>query len=236
MLILALESSGETASAALVTEGKVLAEINCAFGPMRANYAKAVRKTHSETLMPMVEFIFKTSGVFLPEIDYIALSAGPGSFTGLRIGAAAAKALCHGADKPLIPVPTLDALAINVSGYPVVAPVMDARRGQVYACVYERTNGRLTKLTPYMAEDLEVILQTAAGYGKDVCFLGDAASVFYDKITAYKNFYIAPEHLRLQRAASVGLLALNLTETAVGYEANPLLYLRKPQAERAAYE
>ena len=92
MLILAIESSGETASAAVVTEGKVLAEINL-----------ANKLTHSQTLMPLIDFMMRTVAIELPEIDYIALSAGPGSFTGLRIGAGIAKAICHGAEKDLYP-------------------------------------------------------------------------------------------------------------------------------------
>jgi len=225
MLILSIETSGETASAAVVTEGRVLAEINL-----------ANKKTHSETLMPAVDFLLRASGIEIKDVDYVALGAGPGSFTGLRIGAAAAKGICHGAGKKLIPVPTLDALAYNVCGYPLVAPVMDARRGQVYSCVYENNGGRLTKMTEYMAEDLELVLETAAKlnlYAGGVVFTGDGTNVFGDMIKAYdKKFHIAPEHLRLQRAASVGLVALGRADEAVGYEANPVIYLRKPQAER----
>ena len=235
MLILAIETSGETASAALVTEGKVLAETNFAFGAVRANYANIARITHSETLMPMIDFLLNTSRIPLSDIDCIALSAGPGSFTGLRIGAATAKALCHAAGKRLIPVPTLDALAYNVCGYSIVAPVMDARRGQVYTCSYANEDGQLTRLAPYAAENLEVVLQAAAAHGKKTVFTGDAATLFYDRITAYSDmFYVAPEHLRLQRAASVGLLALTHTDEATDYGADPIMYLRKPQAERVA--
>ena len=228
MLILALESSGETASAAVVTEGKVLAEINV-----------AGRKTHSETLMPAVEFILRAAGTALADMDFIAAGAGPGSFTGLRIGIAAAKGICHGAGKMLIPVPTLDALAANASGYKIAVPVMDARRSQVYSCVYENADGHINKLTQYMAEDLDAVLKMAAelGGGNEIIFTGDATNVFYDKIVNHsRHFHIAPEHLRLQRAASVGLLALKRTGEAVNYDANPVIYLRKPQAERMKEE
>ena len=234
MLIFAIDTSGETASAALVTEGKVLAETNFAFGAVRANYANIARITHSETLMPMIDFMLGTSRIPLSDIDYIAFGAGPGSFTGLRIGAATAKALCHAAGKRLIPIPTLDALAYNVCGYPFVVPVMDARRGQVYACRYAN-DGALTRLAPYAAEDLDAVLGAAAAHEKKTVFTGDAAGVFYDRITAYSDmFCVAPEHLRLQRAASVGLLALTRTDEATDYGANPIMYLRKPQAERVA--
>ena len=224
MLILALESSGETASAAVVTEGKVLSEINAANG-----------KTHSETLLPTIDFLLKTTGVTLADVDFVALGAGPGSFTGLRIGAAAAKAICHGAGKRLIPVPSLDALAMNLSGRPgyIAAPVMDARRGQVYACLYDVGGDGITRLTEPSAEDLEEVLARAAGYDKKVIFNGDGSNAFYDRITAYDDgFMVATEHSRLQRAASVGLLALTRTADAVDYLQNPVIYLRKPQAER----
>ena len=228
MLILALETSGETASAAIVTEGKVIAEINF-----------ANKLTHSQTLMPILDFMLKTAEIELSAMDYIAFGAGPGSFTGLRIGAAAAKAVCYGAGKKLIPVPSLDALAYNAAGFPFAVPVMDARRGQVYSCVYESKNGEFIKLTPYLAEDLDFILENAArlSSGNGVIFLGDGSNVFCDRIVSYdKNYHIAPEHSRLQRAASVGLLALSRADEAVGYETNPVIYLRKPQAEREAEE
>jgi len=233
MLILAIETSGETASAAVVTEGKVLAEINF-----------CVKSTHSRTLMPMIDFMLGTAGIELAGVDFVALGAGPGSFTGLRIGAATAKALCHGADKKLIPVPTLDALAYNAAGRRggLTVPVMDARRGQVYSCAYENIDNGVKKLAEYAADDLENVLAAAAGLGadrgdRDVVFTGDAANVFYDRIVAFdKNFRIAQEHLRLQRAASVGILALGMTDLAAGYDINPVIYLRKPQAEREREE
>jgi tRNA threonylcarbamoyladenosine biosynthesis protein TsaB len=220
-LILAIETSGETASAALVTFNKVLAELSF-----------SNKKTHSETLMPMVDFMLKTVQIPLEEVSYIALSAGPGSFTGLRIGAAVAKALSHGAQKKLIPVPTLDALSYNifdVSDNRLVIPVMDARRNQVYTCIYDG----LEKLFPYMTEDLDALLKIADGLGKEVVFLGDGSNAFYDKILSYSNkFRIAAEHNRLQRASSVGLLAQKRIDEAVSCEVNPVIYLRKPQAER----
>ena len=225
MLILSIESSGETASAAVVTENKVLAEINI-----------ANKLTHSETLMPMIDFLLRAADINLSSVDFIALGVGPGSFTGLRIGAATAKAVCRGADKKLIPVPSLDALAFNIIvSDAIIVPVMDARRGQVYSCIYENKNGRQIKLTEYMAEDLEIIFDIVLKYEREVIFLGDGSDAFYDRILARsKNFNIAPPNLRLQRAASVGLLASRRVDEAVGHGANPLIYLRKPQAEREA--
>ena len=124
MKILAMDTSGQTASAALVDGNKLVGE-----------YTQNDKLTHSQTILPMIAEICRQTNTEPAELDYIACAVGPGSFTGLRIGAATAKGLCLGWDKPLIPVPTLDALAYNVfMTDAVVCPIMDARRNQVYAC------------------------------------------------------------------------------------------------------
>ena len=126
MKILALDTTGLVASVALVDEEKTIAEFT-------TNY----KKTHSQTIMPMIEQLKNMVELDLSEIDYVACASGPGSFTGLRIGAATAKGLAHGLDKKIIPVPTLDGLAYNLAeSSKLIVPIMDARRNQVYSAIY----------------------------------------------------------------------------------------------------
>lgn len=225
MKILAVDTSSLAASAALVDEKKTVAEFTL-------NY----KKTHSQTLMPMIEYIENMIELDMKSIDYIACSSGPGSFTGLRIGAAAAKGLAMALDKKIIPVPTLDALAYNIfmSNY-IIAPVMDARRNQVYTAFYKWDNGRLTRISDYMAEDIGIILKTLCKTGKGVIFLGDGAETYEETIKgANEKFIFAPSHINAQRAAAVGTLAIKYPDNynAVEPKNFKLLYLRKSQAER----
>ncbi|MDR1687463.1 MAG: tRNA (adenosine(37)-N6)-threonylcarbamoyltransferase complex dimerization subunit type 1 TsaB [Clostridiales bacterium] len=222
MLILAIESSALAASAAIVTKEKTLAEITV-----------NNKKTHSETLMPMVDFVFRAAQTDISGISYIAVTTGPGSFTGLRIGAATAKALAHGSGKQLIGVPTLDALAYNIFDESnLIIPIMDARRNQVYSCIYQRSGEKLNALTDYMAIGINELLETAESYGKGVVFLGDGISVYGDLIlNTSKNFTLAPANNNMQRASSVALAAMS-NPNPITYNNLKILYLRKPQAER----
>lgn len=228
MKILAIETSGQTASAAIIEDGKLLAEETL-------NY----KLTHSQTIMPMVASVLERTNTEKKEIDYIAFAAGPGSFTGLRIGAATAKGLCLGLDKRLLAVPTLDALAYNVfMTDAIVCPIMDARRQQVYTCLYEWENGRLKKLTDYMAESIETVISMAESFERDVIFLGDGVPVHRQKLESHENFYFAPAHCALQRASSVAALGreMALEGKAIDGNAFELIYLRKSQAEREREE
>jgi len=221
MNVLAIESSGLTAGAAVVCEEKTIAEFN-------TNYIK----NHSQTLMPMVDRLLAISAFSLDDIDYIACSSGPGSFTGLRIGAATAKGLAAGINKPIIPVPTLDALAYTVfKTEGIIAPVMDARRDQVYTAFYVCDDSGLKRLTDYDALDIDKVLDMAAVYGRPVTFLGDGMLVYKEKILQ-KGFFTAAPNNNMQRAASVGSLALTMTDKAVPAGEFAPFYIRKPQAER----
>jgi len=221
-LILAIDASGQTAGAALVTAEKVVAEIslNCGY-------------THSKTLMPLIDHIVRISGTSLSDIDYIACASGPGSFTGLRIGAGCAKGLARGLGKKMVNVPALDALAYNVyerDGY--ITPIMDARRGEVYAAVYKWKN-ELTRVTEYMAEKIEVVIERVNQLGSTAVFLGDG--VFpHRELLVENGMSLAPLGSSLQRASSVGALALKMAEA--GEVVSPrdfkIFYIRKPQAER----
>jgi tRNA threonylcarbamoyladenosine biosynthesis protein TsaB len=219
MLILAVDSSGKTAGVALVSEEKVIAEtsLNCGY-------------THSQTLMPLVDHVVRMSGITLSDIDYIACASGPGSFTGLRIGAGCAKGLAAGLCKKMVNVSVLDALAYNVyRDEGLVVPIMDARRGEVYAAIY---NG-YSRVSDYIADKIETVIDMVKKTGNKAVFLGDGVPV-HRELLLKEGMEITPVGNNLQRAASVGILAFNKIQA--GEICNPgdfkIFYIRKPQAER----
>lgn len=223
MIILAIEASAQAASVALVTQELTLAEVTV-----------NTKKNHSITLMPMIEFMFQTVGFDISKVDYIAVTTGPGSFTGIRIGVATAKALAHGTGKKLLGVPTLDALAYNVfDENNIVVPVMDARRNQVYTCFYEWSEGNIQRLTEYMAIDIDECIKRASAYKRNVIFLGDGIAVYGQRILdADKCFRLAPANNNMQRASSVALAGMSNLEWVTTYDKLEIFYLRKSQAER----
>lgn len=235
MKILALDSSGLVASVAVIEDDNLIAE-----------YTMNHKKTHSQTLMPMMDEIRNMTELDLATIDAIAIAAGPGSFTGLRIGSATAKGLGLALDKPIIPVPTVEALAFNLYGTDkLVCPLMDARRNQVYTGLYEfeRTEENVYTLLPHVeqcAVDIQEILNIIDTFEREVIFLGDGVSVFADKIAAelHVPYTFAPASCNRQRAACVGtygmqLYAKGVCETAAEHAPD---YLRLSQAERERNE
>lgn len=226
MKILSLDTTGLAASCAVVDDTKTIAEFTTNF-----------KKTHSQTLMPMIENMCKLVELNLAEIDYIACACGPGSFTGLRIGAATAKGLAHGLNKKIIPIPTLDGLAYNItsSNMPVV-PIMDARRNQVYTAIYNTAQG-IERLTDYIACDIQELLAKVCEINENAVFLGDGVPVFRDIIKKYSSgFKFAPVCCNMQRAACIGALALEREREAVKCDDFEIIYLRKSQAEREREE
>lgn len=222
MKILAIDTTGVVASVALVDDEKTIGE-----------YTTNFKKTHSQTLMPMIEALMGILDMDLSEIDYIACACGPGSFTGLRIGAATAKGLAHGLDKKIIPIPTLDGLAYNINfSDKLVVPIMDARRNQVYTAIY-KTDNDIERLSDYMACSIDEILERVNS--QKAVFLGDGVPVFKDKIIE-KGFDIAPQSSNMQRAACIGALAIKRYNEAVDCNDFEILYLRKSQAERELEE
>ncbi len=226
MKILALDTTGLVASVALVDDEKTIAEFT-------TNY----KKTHSQTIMPMIEQLKNMVELDLNSLDYIACASGPGSFTGLRIGAATAKGLAHGLDKKIIPVPTLDGLAYNLQeSSSLVVPIMDARRNQVYSAIYENING-FERISDYMACDISELLNMVIERDKNAMFLGDGVPVFKEKITEYNaGFKFAPQCANMQRAACIGTLAFERINEAVKPNDFEIIYLRKSQAERELEE
>lgn len=230
MKILALESSGLVASVALTSDGKMIGE-----------YTTNLKKTHSQTLLPMLDELVKTLEIDLNEIDAIAVCAGPGSFTGLRIGSATAKGLGLALKKPLIPVPTVDGLAYNLYGTErVICPLMDARRQQVYTGLYTFDKEEFKIISAQQATSIESIIEKVNTLERSVIFLGDGVPVYKDVIAAQVkvDYSFAPSHLAYQRAGAVAALAeiyyqQGRVESASAHRPD---YLRLSQAERELME
>ena len=226
MNILAIETTGAVASCALVCADRTIAE-----------FSVNNKLTHSQTLMPMIDQMLSSADFNKGDIGLVAASCGPGSFTGLRIGVAAAKGLAFGLGLKIVPVSTLDALAYNVLTWEgIIVPIMDARRNQVYTALYDCVGGKITRLSEYMACDVDEIIDTVRETGKNAIFLGDGAIAFRDKIAA-DGFCVAPNISLLQSAASVGAIALEIASDAA-IDANKFepFYIRPSQAERLASE
>jgi len=229
MRILAIESSSLVASVAIVEDGVTLAE-----------YTANFKMTHSQTLLPMIDSMVSLFGIDLATIDAIAVSGGPGSFTGLRIGSATAKGLGLALKKPLIHVPTLDGTAYNLYGARgLICPIMDARRNQVYTGIY-RFEQEFEVVMEQDAMDMGELIEKLNAMGERVIFLGDGVPVHEKKIRECMAvpFDFAPAHMNRQRAASVATLgAVYFTEGKIetAAEHGPD-YLRKSQAEREREE
>lgn len=230
MRILAIDSSGPVASVALLEDERILAE-----------YSVNDQKTHSQTLVPMLDEIRKRLALDLSTIDAIAIAKGPGSFTGLRIGSATAKGIGLALDKPLIPVETVNALAMNAWGYPgIVAPIMDARRDQVYTGIFRFTEGELVTIEEQCAVALIELTEKLNAIGENVLFLGDGVPVYREKLKELMRvpYAFAPLHASRQRAAALGVLAKRYyeagkTESAAAHRPD---YFRLSQAERERME
>lgn len=238
MKILGIESASMVASAAIVEDGNLVAE-----------YTVNHKKTHSQTLLPMIDEIVRMTETDLSEVDGIAISAGPGSFTGLRIGSATAKGLGLALNKPLLHIPTLDAMAWQLWGCDgLVCPIMDARRGQVYGGAYDCVSGELPKaVIAADALDLREFLEKAMKLVEDestpwkrLVFLGDGVPVGKAVIeqTLTCPYTFAPAHANRQRAAAVaalGELYLKNGWIEAAEEHSPD-YFRVSQAERERKE
>ena len=236
MRILAIDSSGLVATVAVVEEEN---EISKTVAEYTINY----KKTHSQTLLPMLDEIVKMTDMDLNTIDAIAVAGGPGSFTGLRIGSATAKGLGLALKKPLIHIPTVDGLAYNLCYTDrIICPIMDARRNQVYTGIYQMDGDKLQVLEAQMAVGIDEIAEKLRAYGKPVIFLGDGVPVHKDRLEKElmtdQNIAFAPAHMNQQRAATVGMLGIQYykegkTETAMEHKPD---YLRVSQAEREREE
>lgn len=217
-MVLGIESSAISAGCALVEGGKIIAEqfLN-------------TRHTHSETLLPMVSGLLKNAGAALSDVERIAVTSGPGSFTGLRIGIATVKGLCMGADKPCVGVSTLEAIAYNFIGVDgVICACMDARCKQVYNALFRSEGGKITRLCDDRAVSLESLSEELSRLEDRIILAGDGAEIT-DAFTEGR-YSLAPPMLRFQRGSGVCFAAEKLPD--IKPEALMPTYLRLPQAER----
>lgn len=230
MKILGLDSSGLVASVAIAEDENLLGE-----------YTVNYKKTHSQTLLPMLDEVARMIELDLATIDAIAIAGGPGSFTGLRIGSATAKGLGLALDKPIINIPTVDALAYNLVGHQdMVCPLMDARRNQTYTGLYRFERNEMEIIQEQCAVGIDEIVARINELENPVVFLGDGVPVFLPYISEHVKvpYTTAPAHVNKQRAGAVAALGMQYYaagryETA---EAHKPEYLRLSQAERERNE
>ena len=224
MKLLALETTAKAASCAVLEDGVPL-----------ATAWQATGLTHSRTLLPMVEDMLKNSELKLQDMDAIAVAAGPGSFTGLRIGIAGVKGLAWAADKPCIPVSTLEAMAWPLSHLEgIIVCAMDARRQQIYNAVFQAEGGTLTRLREDRAISLADAAEDVKTFSIPITIVGDGASLCHSYFIAQGiECKLAPPHLRQQSAVGVGMAATNIgTNGTVSAQDLAPVYLRLSQAER----
>lgn len=230
MRILAIDSSSMVATVAVTTDGILNAE-----------YTINHKKTHSQTLLPMIDEVCKMLELDMESIDAIAISGGPGSYTGLRIGSATAKGFGLALNKPIINVPTMDALAYNMfsSNY-IVCPIMDARRGQVYTGVYRFDGTRMETIKKQCIMMIDELIYELDKIGMPVMFLGDGVDTQKDTIESKMGVehHYAPASMNRQKASSLASLA-ELYYKEGKYESaeeHKPEYLRLSQAERELKE
>lgn len=225
MKILALETSAKAVSAAVSEDGRILC----------SGY-QDTGLTHSRTLMPIVEHILQNTGLTMADIGAVAVAAGPGSFTGIRIGVSAAKGLAFAADKPAIGVSTLAAMARNTAFMDgLIICAMDARRNQIYNALFEAKDGLLTRLTPDRAIALADLAEELRDDPRPKTVVGDGARLCFAHLTeAGIPCRLAPPHLVMQNAMSVALEAETLAAAGkvVSPQALEPVYLRPAQADR----
>lgn len=224
MNILALDTSSKAASCAVTRDGFLVGE-----------FFQNTALTHSQTILPMVQTLLDSTGMVMADIDLLAVSTGPGSFTGLRIGIAAVKGMAMALGKPCGAVSTLEALAQNLAVFSgIIVSVMDARRSQVYTAQFRCENGAISRLSDDTALSVvalgEALADPASG---PVMLVGDGAVLCKEAMSVLAHVGLAPENLRYQRASSVASVAARLGDDRLcsAGELAPQ-YLRLPQAER----
>ncbi|MDO4188204.1 MAG: tRNA (adenosine(37)-N6)-threonylcarbamoyltransferase complex dimerization subunit type 1 TsaB [Lachnospiraceae bacterium] len=230
MKILSIDSSGLVATVAVLEDDELIAE-----------YTVNYKKTHSETLLPMLDEIKSMIDLDMSTVEAIAVAKGPGSFTGLRIGSATVKGLAYALNIPVVAVPTVDAMSMNLWGSDkLICPIMDARRNQVYTGLYEFEDGNYKVVMEQDALAVEDLCEKLNEIGREVILLGDGVPVYrgqIDSLLKVKHSY-APANLNRQKASSLGVLAYKYIkegklETAEEHKPE---YLRLSQAEREKLE
>ncbi|MBQ9993222.1 MAG: tRNA (adenosine(37)-N6)-threonylcarbamoyltransferase complex dimerization subunit type 1 TsaB [Clostridia bacterium] len=223
MNILAVDSSAVSAGCAILRDDKLISSgfVN-------------VGLTHSQTLMPLISDTLRGAGMALSDIDYIAVSVGPGSFTGVRIGVATVKGIAFAQNIPCVAVSTLEAIAAQAVGHRgYVCAVMDARRSQVYNAIFS-LDGGISRITEDRAISIAELQEELAALSGDIWLCGDGAELCYRTFGEADNIYIAPESFRWQSGYGVALAARDKILRGEVVDAASLMptYLRLPQAER----
>ena len=225
MKILAFDSSAVSASVALVEDGKLLAESFLNVG-----------LTHSATLMPMTQQLLQASNCKLEDVDALAVSAGPGSFTGLRIAVSCVKGIAAALNKKCVAVSTLEAMACNLPpiGEFTICAVMDARCKQFYNALFKVQNGEITRLCDDRAIMVDKLGEELKNISGDIVLVGDGSPLAFSMLADNNNVKLPPDNLRFQKASSVAAAAItkyNNNETVSAAALMPS-YLRLSQAER----
>ncbi|MFZ5944415.1 MAG: tRNA (adenosine(37)-N6)-threonylcarbamoyltransferase complex dimerization subunit type 1 TsaB [Bacillota bacterium] len=225
MIILSIDSATPVAGVAIVDKNRVLAESFLNTG-----------NTHSQQLLPLIKHTLDSANLKLADIDGIAVSSGPGSFTGLRIGMATAKSIAQVTGLKLIGIPTLDALAYNLKGYPgVICPILNARKQEVYCALYEMQGEDLQRISDFWAINPEVLAEKLLQLEHKTTFLGDGVAEYHQVLHLLlgEKAGWAPIHNLLPRAASLGFLGLKKLQEGLSDDIFRLepFYLRKSEAE-----
>lgn len=232
MKILALDTSGPNCSVSILDDSRILADFTINNGT-----------THSQNLVPMIDQALKFANIELADVDAFACSIGPGSFTGLRIGIATIKGFALSLNKPVLSIPTLLALAYNVSNFNgIICSIIDARNDNVYAGIYkadEATNYKPELIEDYISDNIEILIDKLKNYDDDIIFVGDGVDAYKDLLLSKlqsdsSNILFASSHLNHQYALSTARAALDMASKDEYSDAHSLspLYLKKSQAER----
>jgi len=227
MNILAFDSSAIAASACIMHDREIISESFLQAG-----------LTHSQTLLPAIEGVLTSVKMSMSDIDYVAITVGPGSFTGVKISVSTAKGLAFPRNLPCISISSLEALAYNLSAVDgIICPVMDARRQQLYTAVFENNSNIITRKTKDSQLLFDELIDELKIYDK-VHLTGDGAKIFYGYCTEknVNNVILPPENLFLCRAGNVAQAALKHMDSAQDSHLIQPLYLRPPQAERERLE
>ncbi len=229
MRILAFETSAKAASVAIVEDELLLAESYQNTG-----------LTHSQTILAMAESMLSACGLTPKDIDAVAVAGGPGSFTGIRIGVAAAKGFAWGRELPLYGVSTLEAMAMSLGVHNgIVCAAMDARRSQVYNALFRAEGGKLTRLREDRAISLQELGEDLKTFSEDIFLVGDGAVLCHKTLGEdLPRLQLVPEHRRHQRAGGVALVAAAMAKSGESADAGAMVpnYLRLSQAERERAE
>lgn len=225
-----MDTTGKTSSCSLWVKGEVVGVFTINIG-----------LTHSETALPMIQDLLKETRFSIEDIDLFAVSSGPGSFTGVRIGVAAVKGLAMALGKPCVGISTLEGLAMNLEGFEgMILPALDARRNQIYGAAFSWQKDQLVRILEEQAGDVNDFIKKLPLGNEPLWVLGDGAHILYSALSENINARIVPNGLRLQNAASVVRRAAWIAEhdpsRIVSAEMLEIEYLRLSQAERERQE